>query len=188
MIGCERTHAPGPDKAEKPPEQTEKAGNQTEKADKAPAGGVTENDRTAAAPISKDKWDVSHAEKTWGVRLKGFKYIEEAGLPNEKDDGRALSYQLLLEFTKDLEGPDLWAVKGWFASSSPPSPHALEFVVIDLDGVPVAKVDWGVTYKGDVTGVKGDAFWLIIPDAFRHLKGLEDVKRVKRVELRPKRA
>jgi hypothetical protein len=60
--------------------------------------------------------------------------------------------------------------------------------VIDLDGVVVAKCRWHITYKGEVTGVKGDAFWLVVPDGFRHLEELPDLKRLQRVELRPRQS
>jgi hypothetical protein len=59
-LGCERPQAPGPDKVDG---NAEKAGKDVGPAP-VRADLSVENDRTAAAPISKDKWNLDHAEKT----------------------------------------------------------------------------------------------------------------------------
>jgi hypothetical protein len=163
-----------PKEPERPPEQ--------------PSDGPRVVDKTASAPILKEKWNLDYAEKTWGLKFKGFKYIEVvtpsrvASLPDFKNG----SFHLLLEFTKDLKGQDLQSLKTGFNQTSQVEPYDVEFVVIDEDNVIVSKILGPPAYKGEVTGVKGDAFWLIFRDNLSGSYILPDLKVVKRVELRPR--
>src|SRR5262249_27741365 len=142
----------------------EKDKDKAEEKDKVAEDAPGEYDRTASAPIPKGKWDVRHAEKTWGLQMKGFKYVEKVRVFSGKRETET-SYHLLLEFTKDLPLQELYSLRETLRSSSP---TPVNFVVIDEDSVPVAKND-GIEVKGEVTGVKGDAFWLVVKDWFNSL-------------------
>jgi hypothetical protein len=70
VLGCDGAKPAG-GKAPAPPEQAGRKPGPPE------PRKPRETDRTAHAPIPKGKWDLSYAEKTWGIRLKDFKYVED---------------------------------------------------------------------------------------------------------------
>ncbi|OAI52604.1 hypothetical protein AYO44_16520 [Planctomycetaceae bacterium SCGC AG-212-F19] len=144
-------------------------------------GEVKETDKTANAPIPQDKWNLDYADKTWGIKLKTLKYVERIIPPPGNRDTSPVShhYKLLLEFTKDIaSNEELMAIKQTLEMSRSPG---VEFVVFDADNVVVAKFTRGITILSELTGVKGDAFWMTIPADF------PGKDKGKRVELRGQR-
>jgi hypothetical protein len=193
VIGCER---PGGDhsKAESHDQladggQVKAPGSETApapaKPDDKPANAVTEatsgmRDRTASAPIPKERWNLEYAEKTWGIKLKDFKYIED---PSYRWTGE---FRLLLEFTKDLPAKELTPIKPPHGYTS--FPYNVQFVILDADSVPIGWIPWSPTSAGSITGVKGDAFWVVCRSYSRDSSAghnVSDLKGVKRVDLRP---
>jgi hypothetical protein len=62
----------------------------------------------------------------------------------------------------------------------------VEFAVLDRDDVLVTKLPWAPSEMAQLTGVKGDAFWLIYnTDSITRTGRGIDQKQVKRIELRP---
>jgi hypothetical protein len=144
------------------------------------------NQAPVPVPIPKQKWNLDYAEKAWGLKLKDFK--SEVILPQTGESFPAspmVTYKLLLEFTKDLNEADLRAVTGAFGTHIPPQPYDAEFVVIDEDSVVTGSLGGQFSYQGQVTGVKGDAVWLVIRHAGFDVP--RDGKSIQRIELRPKK-
>lgn len=194
MFGCSGSK---PDNDSGPPAQkTDTSGEKVEKApkqeltrlpEKVPTEKGTigshfvETDKTEAAPIPRSKWNLDYLEKAFGVRFKGFKCIEETRRVRDDDHPEYLirTYRFLLEFTKDMSENDLALFKMRFASYSPPRPDQIEWAIIDTDGVVVSRTSGSPTFKGEMTGKKGDAFWIVIRDP---VSG--DARNVQKIEIR----
>lgn len=113
-------------------------------------------------PIPKEKWDLSHAEKDWNVKFKGVRFK-----PSDREkfifDAK---YEFLLEFTKDLDDDELKAMKAAWCPTM--KAQELEVVFFDSESVVVSKSHF--TVLGEMTGVKGDAFRVVVHPQFEALK------------------
>jgi hypothetical protein len=152
---------------------------QEKAADPTPAGVP---DRTTSSPIPAEKWNFEYAEKTWGIKLKQVKYVQ--------GDYWTSEYRILLEFTRDLTAEELALIKPTDDGRSRFVPQNVAFVILDEESVPIGRIEWSPVSADQMTGVKGDAFWVVCRryshdnSAGMSVSGL---KGVKRVELRPTR-
>jgi hypothetical protein len=131
----------------------------------------------AQQPIAKDKWNLTYADKLWGLKLKAVKYVDKS---DDAASGlsRAGSYKLLLEFTRDLKDEERAAAQRAFGLRAL---QGLELYFFDTDNVLRTK-QTSMSIDGEVTGIKGDAFWLILSANFP--KG----PNVAKAQLRPREA
>jgi outer membrane protein TolC len=129
----------------------------------------------AAQPIPLAKWKSNYTEKAWGLKVKTVKYT------TNQSPGQV---KVVLEFTKDLAGDQLKAVKEAFARKE----GSLEFCFFDEDEVIFAKAtckDFSV--EGDFSGIKEDSIRCTIPaiGIFLFLNDPVRAKQITKVELRP---
>jgi hypothetical protein len=109
------------------------------------------------------KWVVDQFDKAWGIKLKSVAMKDSGGSFTE--------VKMTLEFTKDV--PDVEEMRKAFAAGfgtppkarrgTPPNPvnHPILFYVFDKENVSIGKFAIS-RIEGDLTGVKGDAFRIIL--------------------------
>ncbi len=142
------------------------------------ADGTKEIDKTSNAPLPKDKWNLDYADKTWGLKFKTLKYVEQVIPPPGKlgTNPSSFHYKLLIECTKDIGSNDEVAkLKMILQGQQTPG---IEWVALDDDNVVVSRFTNGASVVSDLTGVKGDAFWLMVAADF------PGKDKAKRIELR----
>lgn len=175
VFGCE-DRKPAEKKAEEPTHTKEAA-----KADETPVekktvaepevGGVPK-----VSSIPKDKWNLTHAEKAWKVKAKQVKFTDVSTSGGPYKDGsvrRIQQYELLFEFAESLTDDEVKTLNRTLSGRGD-----VEFVYFDSDNV-IRERQREMTVSGDATGVKGDAFWVIVRPPYS--------RGVVRAELRPVR-
>src|SRR5262249_8578373 len=100
---------------------------------------------------AQEQWKFDVAEKQWGLQVKSVTCSTV---------GEEQTYTLLVEFTRDLREDELARLNEDFPAKG--DSKSLTFVYFDKDSVPLVKrADFRVT--SELTGVKGDAFRLVVP-------------------------
>jgi hypothetical protein len=156
MFGCQ----------ERPTEPAKPPGTAVVQTDKDKADAVKPPASETKAPIPKEKWDLSYAEKAWGVTLKSVTY---------EDNRKPPLYKLVLEFTKDINSDERQAIYGAL-NSVPRMVRTVDFYFLDADNV-VMTHHSQFTVEGEVTGKKGDAFRLYVLPAADQFKAVKVVLR-----------
>lgn len=171
VLGCEDKKPAAEEKKAEEPNPEVVAVKPEEKTAEKPDDGDLK-----AASIPKGKWDVAQAVKAWHADFKDFKFTDHpTSYETYTDKGlrRFPQNRLRFEFAKDLTADELKAVKATLSGGK----GDMQFVFFDADNViRERRGDW--TIDGEVTGVKGDAFWLVLRPSFMN---------VVRAELRPVR-
>ena len=136
------------------------------------AHGASGQGKSDQPPIPQDKWNLDYADKTWGLKLKG---VSCKVTPPQ--------HTRVLEFSKDLTPEELKAVKEAFPSSTEGKglSKTVAFYFFDKESVVLSK-SVGFWSTSEITGVKGDAFRVIVAPPGD--KVAIDLKDVARVELR----
>jgi hypothetical protein len=154
---------------ERPTEPPKRPDTEVVQTDKDKADAAKPAPSETKTPIPKEKWDLSYAEKAWGVTLKSVSY---------EDNRKPPLYKLVLEFTKDINGEERQAIYGAL-NSAPRMVRTVDFYFLDADNV-VMTHHSQFAVEGEVTGKKGDAFRLLVVPAADQFKAVK-------VELRPKK-
>jgi hypothetical protein len=107
---------------------------------------VAGQEKSDQPPIPLEKWGLEYAAKTWGLKLKSVAY-----------NAREHRYELLVEFSKDLEAKELKTLREAIPQGRGSQSKTLAFYFLDKDKVLIEKrSDFCAT--SELTGVKGDAF------------------------------
>jgi hypothetical protein len=138
----------------------------------ASVGLADEKKEEPVVPIPLEKWGFDSAVKTWGMKVKKCSY----DLPTLRAPAQ---YTFVVEFTKDLTGEELAALKK--ALNGAWAPKTLAVFFFDKDMVLITRTaDYDVI--SEMTGVKGDAFQLVVS---RPTKDGKPATEVSKVDLRP---
>ncbi len=117
-------------------------------------------------PLPLEKWNFDLAEKTWGLKVKSMDYNE----------GNLAPYNVLFEFTKDLQPEQLKKLREAFPSDEKIRSKTVAFFFFDKDNVVTEKQSFFFA-TSELTGAKGDRFRLLV-------RGSNNPHKVVKVELR----
>lgn len=108
---------------------------------------TTPDTQPEVSSIPLENWDCSYAEKKWGVKLKSA------------EPYWTTAHKLLFEFTKDVE--DKQGLREAFPVPARNRTPSAVWYFFDKDNVVISKA-YHDSIEGELTGIKGDAFRVVV--------------------------